>query len=139
METLTPSEWHVPIIVLGIVVLILAFSGRPNTDIDIDIDEAAEPDSGTELIDSLQRKLGIGIVVESIESTEAMESTTSIGSADPEASVTIRATLMLGSRATGVVAAGPSETAAWRELARAAIAWRNDDRQHIPMWPGGGG
>ena len=125
METLTPSEWYVPIIVLGIVVLILAFSGRPNTEVDVDIDEAEEPDSGAELIDRLQRKLGIGIVVESIES------------ADPEAPVTIRATLMYGSRATGVVAAGPSETAAWRELARAAIAWRNDDSQHIPMWPGG--
>jgi hypothetical protein len=138
METITPSEWYVPIIVLGIVVLIVAFSGRPTADIEIDIDEAEEPDLGAALIDRLQRKLGIGIVVESIEATESTAST-SLQSGDPEAAVTIRATLIFGGRATSVVVAGPSETAAWRELARAAIAWRNDDHQHIPMWPGGGG
>ncbi len=141
METITPSEWYVPIIVLGIVVLILAFSGRPSADVvDDDIDDPEAPDSGADLIDRLQRKLGIGIVVDSIEPTEpreSTESTPSIQSADPAAAVTIRATLMFGSRATGVVVAGPSEAAAWRELARAAIAWRNDDGQHIPMWPGG--
>ncbi len=143
METITPSEWYVPIIVLGIVVLILAFSGRSNADvIDVDIDDTEAPDSGADMIDRLQRKLGIGIVVESIEPidpTEPTESTPAIQSADPAPAVTIRATLMFGSRATGVVVAGPSETAAWKELARAAIAWRNDDHQHIPMWPGGGG
>ena len=124
METATPSDWYVPIIVLGIIVLILAFSGRPKTD--TDIDETEEPLSGTDLIDRLQRTLRIGIVIESVEPALSGDS------------VTVRAALMYGSRATEVVATGESEAAAWKDLARAAIAWRNADYQHIPMWPGGG-
>ena len=119
---MTPNEWYVPIIVLGIVVLIVAFSGRPKTEVDDSEDVA----TGAELVDRLQRTLGIGVVIESIEPAESGES------------VTIRATLMYGTRATRVVATGEAEADAWKDLGRAAIAWRNADYQHIPMWPGGG-
>jgi hypothetical protein len=119
---MTPNDWYVPIIVLGIVVLIVAFSGRPKAEVDDSEDLA----TGADLIDRLQRTLGIGVVIESVEPAEA------------GASVTIRATLMYGTRATGVVATGESEADAWKALGRAAIAWRNADYQHVPMWPGAG-
>ena len=97
-----------------------------------------DPSSGAELIEHLQRTLGIAILVESVETGEpgsSVEPNTLHGSADP---VTIRATFLFGSNSTDVAVTGQSEADAWNELARAAIAWRNSDFQHIPMWGGGG-
>lgn len=90
--------------------------------------------SGAELIERLQRTLGIAIVVESVESAESIESADAIGGADP---VTIRAMLMSGSHSTTVAVGGPTESDAWAALARAAIEWRNSDFQQVPIWPGG--
>ena len=81
--------------------------------------------AGPELIEQLERTLGMAIMVESIEPVE------------PGESVEIRARLMFGSHVTEVAVTGASEARAWQELGRAAIAWRNSDYQHIQMWPGG--
>jgi hypothetical protein len=82
--------------------------------------------AGTDLIERLERTLGIAVVVESVGTVEQGDA------------VTIEASFMFGSNATRVAVTGGSEAEAWEELARAAIAWRNSDYQHIPMWPGGG-
>ena len=103
--------------------------------------------SGAEMIEHLQRTLGIAILVQSIESTEdvadAAGQADDLGGpgapheVDQAGDVTIRATLLFGSNTTDVAVTGESETDAWNALARAAIAWRNADYQHIPMWGGG--
>ena len=96
-----------------------------------------EPESvGTELIDGLQRTLGIAVIVESVESPEAAGSEGDRSAA--AGPVTIHATFMFGSNTTTVTVTGDSESQAWNALARAAIAWRNSDYQHIQMWPGAG-
>lgn len=82
--------------------------------------------AGRELIEQLEGTLGMAILVESIEPAE------------PGASVELRARLTFGSSTTEVAVTGASESQAWQELGRAAIAWRNSDHQHIQMWPGGG-
>jgi hypothetical protein len=86
----------------------------------------ADPDAD-ELIRRLERTLGIAVLIESVETVD-----------DGDGSVTIEASLMAGSNGTHVAVTGDSEERAWEELARAAIAWRNADFQHIKMWPGGG-
>jgi len=125
---MTLSDPYVPLIVIGLIVLIVFLGGRSKMKT-----EAAEgPPSGAELIERLQRTLGIAIVVESVESIEA---------ADPDRSadtVKIKATFMSGRHTTRVGVAGPTESDAWAALARAAIEWRNSDFQHVPIWPGGG-
>ena len=90
---------------------------------------SAELPSGTELIEHLQRTLGIAVVIDSVDSVDP---------SSPSGPVTIQATLMSGSHLTTVRVDGPTESDAWAALARAAIAWRNSDFQHIPMWWGGG-
>jgi len=82
--------------------------------------------AGPDLIEHLERTLGMAILVETIEAVE------------PGDSVEIRARLMFGSHTTEVAVTGASETQAWEELGRAAIAWRNSDFQHVQMWPGAG-
>ena len=129
-------EWQVPLLVAAIVVALLYFSGRPKA-----LQRRAKPPTnGSELIDRLQQTLGIAIMVESVE---ASEPSSSAESADPdlagpsEVPYTIRATLMFGRYTAPVVASGPTESDAWAELARMAIAWRKSDYQHVPMWGGG--
>ena len=82
--------------------------------------------SAEDLIKRLERTLGIAVLVESVDTV------------DPGGATTIEASFMFGSNATRVAVTGGSEAKAWEQLARAAIAWRNSDYQHIPMWPGGG-
>lgn len=139
-------EWQVPVIVLGIVVGIFLFLRRPTVEsgpgsdggpdggLDpgseggADLDrEPSGPVSGRELVDGIQRTLGIGIVVDAVESSVA------------GAPVTIRATFMDGQNTTQATVTGDTETDAWQELAKAAVAWRNSDYQHLPMWWGGAG
>ena len=86
-------------------------------------DDSEETPSGADLIERLQRTLGIAIVVETVETAEPF---------------TIRASFMSGRNTTQVVVDGPTESDAWAALAREAIAWRNSDFQHVQMWPGGG-
>ena len=106
-------------------------------------DDPDEMPTGQDLIDRLQRTLGIAIVVESVESaaevaaspTDSNQPNVLSGSGEP---FTIHASFMFGSNSTQVVVGGPTESDAWAALAREAIAWRNSDFQHVQMWPGGG-
>jgi hypothetical protein len=131
-------EWQVPLIVLGIVVGIFFFAGRPKGDADADAGADKDPGggsppdsapgleslSGPELVDRIQQTLGIGILVDSFESAEV---------------ITLRATFLYGQHTTETTVTGESETEAWQQLAKAAVAWRNLDYQHLPMWWGGAG
>jgi hypothetical protein len=125
-------EWGVPLLVALIVIAIVYLNGQTKRGT---ASGSADPTSGAELIERLQKTLGMAIVVDSIEPAEPLDSGVTGRSAEP---TTIRATLMFGRYTTQVVAAGPTESDAWSELARMAIAWRNSDYQHIQMWPGGG-
>ncbi len=117
-----PFDPYLVLIVVGIVVIIVFLGGRLRTGT-----EAADaPTSGAELIEGLQRALGIAIVVESVEADGSAEA------------VTIRASFLSGRHTTQVAVGGPTESDAWAALARAAIAWRNSDFQHVPIWPAGG-
>jgi len=136
-------EWEIPFLVAVIVVAILYISGRtkrgpgepaadpaPDADrIERSDDTPRRPSSGPELIGQLERTLGMAILVESVDPVEPVE---------PGGSVTLRARLMFGPHTTEVAVTGDSESNAWEELGRAAIAWRSSDYQHIQMWPGGG-
>jgi hypothetical protein len=100
-----------------------------------------DPSSGAELIERLQRTLGIAILVQSVEPAEPEERGASV---EPNTlhqsgdTVTIRATFLFASNTTDVAVTGDTETEAWDALARAAIVWRNSDFQHVPWWGGGG-
>jgi hypothetical protein len=134
---MTVVGWQVAILVVVIIVAILYLSGRPKT---LKRRPRQRPTSGAELIDRLQQTLGIAIVVESIDPSNpagAVEVREPAGAGPTDAPHTIRATLMFGRYTARVVAAGPTESDAWAELAKTAIAWRNSDYQHIPMWGGG--
>jgi hypothetical protein len=86
--------------------------------------ETAEPPLFVpELIRDLERTLGVGVIVQSIEDGPT---------------VLIRATLILGPHADQVTGAGPDEDAAWRDLARAAVAWRSSSDKQVPYWWAGG-
>jgi len=122
-----PFDPYVPLIVIGLIIIVVFFAGRPKTDTASESPD--EPPTGAELIEHLQRTLGVAIVVESVVSVETSE---------PPDTVTIKATLMSGQHSTKVTVAGPTESDAWAALARAAIAWRNSDFQHIPIWWGSG-
>ena len=130
-------EWQVPVLVVVIVAGILYFTGRPQA---LRRRPRNQPTTGRELIERLQETLGIAIVVDSIEASEPPGSA---GSSEPDVAGptdgphTIHATLLFGRYTAAVVASGPTESDAWAELAKMAIAWRNSDYQHIQMWPGG--
>ena len=119
-------EWQVPFIVIGSIALVLFFAGRRKDA----TDDTEGPPSGPELIERLQKTLGIAIVVESVEALEATDPS------EATDTVTIRATFMSGPHRTPVVVAGPTESDTWAALAKGAIAWRNSDFQHVPMWWG---
>ena len=129
------SDPYVPLLVIGLIVMIVFLAGRRKTETETERETetvSASPDrppSGAELIEHLQRTLGVGVVVESVESIDPSSA------AD---AVTIRATLLSGAHSTKVVVTGPTESDAWAALARAAIAWRNADFQQIPLWWGSG-
>jgi hypothetical protein len=125
-------DWQVPVIVAVLVGAILYFMRKPTgeprrEDAEADMDTTQpepEPLTGPDLVDQIQRTLGIGILVDTISSDEP---------------VTIRATFMYGQYTTPVAVTADTEAKAWEELAKAAIAWRKSDYQNIPMWWGGGG
>ena len=130
-------EWQVPALVVVIIVAILFFSGRPKA---LQRRRRDQPTSGAELIDRLQQTLGIAIVVESVEASEGSgpaEWAEPDMAGPTDVPHTIHATLMFGRYTAPVVATGPTQSDAWAELAKMAIAWRNSDYQHIQMWPGG--
>jgi hypothetical protein len=93
---------------------------------------------GADLIERLQRTLGIAILVESLETAEPGASVEANVLRESGDSVRIQAMFLFGSNSTDIAVTGVSEADAWNKLARAAIAWRNSDFQHIPIWGGGG-
>ncbi|MDO8484356.1 MAG: hypothetical protein Q7S35_05370 [Candidatus Limnocylindrales bacterium] len=79
--------------------------------------------SGRALIGELERTLGIGVMIQSI---------------DKRPPVTINALLMFGRQGREVTASGPSEAEAWQELAEIAMAWRKANDKQVSLWWGGG-
>jgi hypothetical protein len=133
---MTSFEWEVPFLVVIIVVVILYIAGRQNAGDDGPSGPGLNdpPTSGPELIERLQKTLGMAIVVDSIQSAPPAEP----ASPDqPGERVTMHAMFMFGRYSTPVTITAGSESEAWDELGRAAIAWRNSDYQHVPMWWGG--
>jgi hypothetical protein len=122
------GDWLGPLFLGGVLVVIVVYLGR--SAVPGSKPEAAsvpEPDrilTGEDLIEEIQRTLGIGIIVESVDVAET---------------ATIRARFMTGRHTTEATVTGPSEPEAWQELARAAVEWRNSDFQQVPYWWGSGG
>jgi hypothetical protein len=129
-------DWQVPFLVVAIVVAIVYFAGRSNSREDGSLEPGSpEPLApGAQLIERIQRTLGMAIVVDSIESARPGEPGGSDQAGDR---VTMHATFMYGRYTTPVTITSDTESEAWDELGRAAIAWRNSDYQHVPMWWGG--
>lgn len=126
------GEWQAPLLIGAIIVGIVFYVGRskvpgrePSAGPEVETDpEPTPPRSGPELVAQIQDTLGIAILVDSV------------GSVEP---CIIHATFIYGRYSTPVVVTGASEMLAWPELAKAAIAWRNSNYQHLPLWWGGGG
>jgi hypothetical protein len=76
---------------------------------------------GPEAIERLAEQLGIGIMVESV---------------DPGPPASIVATGLLDGGRTRLVGTGMTEDDAWRDLARAAIAWKREDGRNVRFWWG---
>jgi hypothetical protein len=87
----------------------------------VSLDELVPP-PGPEAIERLAKLLGVGILVESVE----------VG---PPAR--ILATGLLDGAQTRLEGSGPTEDDAWRDLARAAIAWKLDDGRNARFFLGG--
>ncbi len=79
------------------------------------------PRPGPEAIEQLAEHLGVGILVESVE---------------PGPPARIVATGLLDGGRTRLEGSGPTEDDAWRDLARAAIAWKREDDRNIRLWWG---
>jgi hypothetical protein len=77
---------------------------------------------GPEAIERLAEHLGVGILVESVE---------------PGPPVRILATGLLDGGRTELEGSGATEEDAWRDLARAAIAWKREDGRNIRFLLGG--
>ena len=126
-----------PFLVLVLVAAIVYVSDRRRRG---RVRPSPRPTNGPELIERLTQTLGMSILIDSVTSSEPPESAgpdAAEVAGVPDAPYTIRATLMFGRYTAPVVATGPTESDAWSELARMAIAWRTSDYQHIPMWWGG--
>ncbi len=75
-----------------------------------------------EFIGAMERALGIGVLVHSVE---------------PGPPVRITASLMLDSRTGEVTGVGESEAEAWQDLGRAALAWRSGNQENFRIFGGG--
>ncbi|HEX2470029.1 MAG TPA: hypothetical protein VHK05_05520 [Candidatus Limnocylindrales bacterium] len=114
------SDQSVPLVVLivGLVILLairpIAISSRTGR-------SKRTPSPGPEAIEQLAEHLGVGILVESVE-------------AGPPARI-VASGLLDGGR-TRLEGSGPTEEDAWRDLARAAIAWKREDGRNVRFWWG---
>jgi hypothetical protein len=109
----------VPFVILALVVII-GFLARPIGRSTPSIRRRPKP--GPEAIERLAEALGIGIIVQEVDS-------------GPPASIS--ASLLLDTAVARVVATGASEEAAWEDLARKSVAWKNDDPRNIRTYLGG--
>ena len=87
-----------------------------------DPEQAPAPDPMPQFLHDLARALGIGVMVQEV---------------DEAATVTVRAVVLLGQHSEQIAGRGATEAEAWRDLARAAIAWRTTNDKHVPWWGGG--
>lgn len=116
------SDESVPLVVVivGLVILLairpMAMSSRARGA------KRTPPPPGPEAIAELAEQLGVGILVESVE-------------AGPPARI-VAMGLLDGGR-TRLEGSGPTEDDAWRDLARAAIAWKREDGRNIRFLLGG--
>ncbi len=78
-----------------------------------------EPDDH---VGRLAKALGIGLIVQDVETGPPIR---------------IVATAMLDGDSTELVGTGPTEDDAWNDLARAVIAWKNEDGRNIRTFVGG--
>ena len=133
---MTSFEWEAPFPVIVVVATIVYLSGRRSRE-GGSPPAAWAPTNGADLIQRVQQTLGMAIVVESIESPPSDDMVGSEVAGPQVLPYTIRATLMDGRHTARVMATGLTKSDAWADLARIAIAWRNSDYKHIPMWWGG--
>jgi hypothetical protein len=70
----------------------------------------------------LAKALGIGLIIHEVETGPP---------------VRILATAMLDGDSTELVGTGPSEDDAWKDLAAAAVRWKNEDGRNIRTFFGG--
>jgi hypothetical protein len=111
----------VPFVVLALVIVI-AILGRPVARRRSRVKPQTLP-PGPEAIERLAEALGVGIIVDAV---------------DPGPPVRIVATGLLDGGTTRLTGVGATEDEAWRDLARAAIAWKRDDGRMVRWLIGGG-
>lgn len=78
-----------------------------------------EPDDPVE---RLAKALGVGLLIQEVAGGPP---------------VRIVATAMLDGDSTELVGTGPTQDDAWNDLARAVIAWKNEDGRNIRTFVGG--
>jgi hypothetical protein len=84
------------------------------------VTEEALPPPGPEAIARLAKLLGVGIVIDDVADGPPFR---------------IAATGLLDGERTTLEGVGDSEEDAWRDLARAAIEWKRDDKRNVRfMW-----
>ncbi len=114
------DDRSVPLVILIVAVVVLlavrpiAISARSSR-------AQQRPPPGPDAIARLAEQLGIGILVESVDE-------------GPPARIV--ATGLLDGGRTRLVGTGPTEDDAWRDLARAAIAWKREDGRNVRFWWG---
>ena len=122
----TPNDWFaVTAAMFGLAILLFVVAWRQIPPTSSRSGGGHRPtglSSGPALISELERKLGMSVVVHSV---------------DESAPVRIHALLRYGPQSRELTAIGPSEQDAWRELARMAAEWRNANENLVPLWGGG--
>jgi hypothetical protein len=111
----------VPFVVLALVIII-AILGRPVVRRRSRVEPQTLP-PGPEAIERLAETLGVGILIDAV---------------DHGPPVRIAATGLLDGGTTRLNGVGATEDEAWRDLARAAIAWKRDDGRMVRWLIGGG-
>jgi hypothetical protein len=115
------DDRSVPLVVLIVAVVVLLAVRPVAMTTRAKRTRASLPLPGPEAIERLAEQLGVGILVESV---------------DDGPPVRIVATGLLDGGRTRLVGIGPTEDDAWRDLARAAIAWKREDGRNVRFWWG---
>jgi hypothetical protein len=80
------------------------------------------PPPGPDAIAKLAKLLGVGILIEEVSDGPPFR---------------VVATGLVDAEPTRLEGVGETEEDAWRDLARAAIEWKRDDRRNVRFWWGG--
>jgi hypothetical protein len=114
------DDRSVPIVV-AIVAVVILLAIRPIARSRRAASSRRPPPPGPEAIARLAELLGVGILIESV---------------DPGPPSRIVAVGLVDGGRTLLEGGGATEDDAWRDLARAAIAWKRDDGRNIRFWWG---